>query len=103
MSLAQIEDAVRTDLTDGLDWLDGFVQRVKAAAPGIISTVDTVSNTTVGKLAETLAGAVIPAQYEPMLVGLVEDFARRYGQPTVPVTDPAPTGQQPVQPVGTPA
>jgi len=98
MSLTTLTDDLRNDLTDGLAWVTDWAARVKAAAPGIVSTVDTVANSTVGKLAETLAGSVLPPEVEPVLVNLVGDFVKRYGQPAA-VAPAAP--QQPAAPAPT--
>lgn len=89
MSLAQIEDDVREDVTKGIEYVAGWAQRVQAALPGLVSTVDAVGGSTVGKLAETLLGIVIPEPYETILVNYAEDFAKRYGAP-VPAAPAAP-------------
>lgn len=98
MTIATIEDDVREDLTKGLDYVAGWAQRVQQALPGIVSTVDTVSGSTIGKLASSLAGAVIPEPYESMLVSLVSDFASRYGQPATTPAAAATTTTTPVTP-----
>ena len=103
MSLTQIEDDVRADLSDGLAYVAQWASKLQGVMPAIVSTVDKVGGSTVGKLAETLAGAVIPQPYEDMLVGLVDDFAKRYGQPAVqpaaPVTAQPDGTAQAAQPV----
>jgi len=98
MSLASIDADLRNDLTAGISYGKELFARLEAAAPGIISTVDTVANSTVGKLAETLAGSVLPPEVEPVLVNLVGDFVKRYGQPAA-VAPAAP--QQPAAPAPT--
>lgn len=88
MSLATLEADVKTDLTDGLDWLDGFVTRVKAAAPGIIATSEAIGGSTVGKLVEAAAGAVLPPAYEQVAVDFIKDLITKYGQPAQAVAAP---------------
>jgi hypothetical protein len=98
MTLTAISDDVKTDLTEGITYVEGLVQRLKTAAPGIISTSEAVANSTVGKLAEALAGAVIPAPYEEIAVSFVKDLAAKYGAATVtPAVTPAPAAATPVQ------
>lgn len=99
MSIATLEDAVKTDLTDGIDWLDGFVGRIKAAAPGIIATSEAVGGSTVGALVEAVAGRILPPQLESVLAGLVKDFVDRNAAPAATVADstaaqPAPAPAQ---------
>ena len=86
---ATIDDDLREDLTQGIAYGKELFARLEAKAPGIISTVDAVAGSTIGQLAEKLAGSVIPPQYEPVLVGLVDDFVRRYGQPAPVAAAPA--------------
>lgn len=93
MNLTQIEDDVRTDLTDGLNWLDGFVQRVKAAAPGIITTVDAVSGSTVGQLAEIFLGKILPPDVEAEFIAIAKRYAATFGQPAAPAAPAAPPQQ----------
>lgn len=83
-----IEADVKTDLTDGLEWLDGFVTRVKAAAPGIIATSEAIGGSTVGKLVEAAAGAVLPPAYEQVAVDFIKDLITKYGQPAQAVAAP---------------
>jgi hypothetical protein len=91
MSLAQLEDDVKTDLTQGLDWLEGFVGRVKAAAPGIIATSEAVGGSTVGQVAELFLGKFLPADVEAELLGIVRRYVSTFAQPVeaAPAAPPA--------------
>ncbi len=91
MSIAQLEDDVKTDLTQGLDWLEGFVGRVKAAAPGIIATSEAVGGQTVGKLIEIAAGKFLPPGVEEEFLALAGRYFGSFGQ--VPATPAAPPAQ----------
>jgi hypothetical protein len=91
--ITTLEDDVKADLTDGLNWMEGFVTRVKAAAPGIIATSEAIGGTTVSKLVEAAAGAVLPPAYEQVAVDFVKDLITKYGQPA----------QAPAAPAGAPA
>lgn len=82
---------IKQDLTEGIEYIDGWIDRVKAAAPGIVSTVDTVANSTVGKLAEALGEAILPPQVEEVVVNLVKAAVDKYGQAASATTAPAPT------------
>lgn len=97
MSLATIEDDVKTDLTQGLDWLEGFVGRVKAAAPGIIATSEAVGGSTVSALVEAVAGRILPPQMESVLAGIVKDFVDKYAPAQVQAAAPAQPAAAPVQ------
>lgn len=92
MSLATLENDVRTDLTAGLDYLDGLVGRLKTAAPGIIATADAVGGSTVAALVDAVAGRILPAGLEPILASIVRDFVDKYA-----VAAPAQPQQQPAQ------
>jgi hypothetical protein len=92
MSLATLDDEVTNDLTKGMDWLEGLVARVKAAAPGIIATSEAVGGSTVSALVEAVAGRILPPQMESILATMVKDFVDRYAP--AQVTAPA----QPVAP-----
>jgi hypothetical protein len=89
MSLETIDADLREDLTAGITYGKELFARLEARAPGIIATVDAVANSTVGQIAEKLAGTVIPAEAEPFLLGLIDDFKARYGQPAAPAPAPA--------------
>jgi hypothetical protein len=93
--LDTITEDVRGDLTDGLDYLEQFVGRVKAAAPSIINTADTLGGSTVGKLVEAAAGAVLPADVETELVNIVKTYVSRFSTPVATTTAAAP--QAPVE------
>lgn len=97
VSLATIEDDVRADLTQGLDWLEGFVGRVKNAAPGIISTVDAVSGTTVGKLIETAAGKFLPPGIEEEFLAIAGRYFSTWGQAAAPAAAAGDGSGQPLQ------
>lgn len=91
MSLATLEDDVKADLTDGLNWMEGFVTRVRAAAPGIIATSDALASSTVGQVAEMFLGKVLPPDVETELLGIVRRYVTTFGQAApVPVQQPAP-------------
>jgi len=92
VSLATLDDEVKDDLTKGMDWLEGVVARVKAAAPGIIATSEAVGGSTVSALVEAVAGRILPPQMESILATMVKDFVDRYAP--AQVTAPA----QPVAP-----
>lgn len=81
MSLTTIESDVKAYLTDGLDYLDGMVARLKQAAPGIIETTEAVGGSTVAALVEAVAGRVLPPQLEQVLAAQVADFVSRWGAP----------------------
>lgn len=101
MSLITLTDDLKEDLTEGVAYVKDWIARVEQAAPGIAGTLETVGGSTVGKLAEELAGFVVPEPYEGMLVNLVKDWVGRYGQPaasTAPATPQEP--QEPVAPSG---
>jgi hypothetical protein len=101
--LSTLEDDVKADLTDGLNWLDGFVTRVKAAAPGIIATSEAVGSSTVGKLVELAAGKILPPGVEEEFLALAGRYFGSFGQvaalaPAAPVAAPV-DPQQPAAPV----
>ena len=89
--LVKLEADVKNDLTEGMTYLEGLVGRVKAAAPGIIGTIDQVSGSTVGKLIETAAGRILPSNIEDMVVTFLAPLFDKYGQPAAPAApaDPA--------------
>lgn len=94
MSLATLENDVKADLTDGMNWLEGMVQRVKAAAPGIIATSEAVGGSTVGKLLEIAAGKILPPGVEEEFLALAGRYFTTFGQPAQAVAAPAaPAGQ----------
>lgn len=93
VSLATIEDDVKTDLTQGIDWMEGFVKRVKAAAPGIIATSEAVGGSTVGQVAEMLLGKFLPPDVEAELLALVKRYVTTFGQPAPQAAQPQPTFQ----------
>ena len=97
MSLATIEEETKNFLTEGLDYLVAQGAKLRAAAPGIIATTEAVGGSTVAKLVEAAAGAILPPAYEQVAVDFVKDLIAKYGQPTAAAAvDPAATGQQPV-------
>lgn len=100
VSLTTLTDDVKADLTDGLDWLDGFVTRIKTAAPGIIAASEAVGGSTVSALVDAVAGRILPPQLETVLAGLVKDFVDRNAPAAAdaPVAPPAPS-----QPAAAPA
>ena len=104
MSLTTIEDDVREDLTKGLDYVTGWAQRVQTLMPAIVDTVDTVGSSTVGKLIEAAAGAVLPAPYEQVAADFVKDLVAKYGTPAAAATpapaDPAAPAQAPAVDAG---
>lgn len=94
MSLATLEDDVKADLTDGLNWMEGFVNRVRAAAPGIIATSDALASSTVGQVAEMFLGKVLPPDVEAELLGIVRRYVTTFGQAApVPVQQAVPAAQ----------
>lgn len=96
MSFATLDEDVKTDLTDGLNWLTGFATRLQAAAPGIIATTEAVSGSTLGALAEGLAGRILPPQLEQVAVDFVKNLADKYAvQPVTaqPAAAQPPAGQ----------
>lgn len=101
MSLTTLEDDVKADLTQGLDYLIDFGTRLKSAAPGIIATSEAVGSSTVGALVEAVGGAILPPQLEQVAVDFVKDLVGKYGQqpvqPAAPVAQTA-TAQTAVQP-----
>ena len=94
MSLATLENDVKTDLTQGVGWLKGFVTRLEAAAPGIIATSEAVGGSTVGQIAEMFLGKVLPPDVEAELLTLVKRYVVTFAQPAVPQPEPG-TGAQP--------
>jgi hypothetical protein len=105
--LDTITGDVRADLTDGLDYAEGLLGRLKAVAPSVIETADKLGGTTVGKLVDAAAGMVLPAPYEDVAVSFIKDLVSKYGQqplaaPAAPVVatpdaTPAAPAVQPVQ------
>lgn len=93
--LTTLTEDARGDLTDGLSYAEGLIARLKDIAPSVIETADTIGGSTVGKLIDAAAGAVLPAPAEEILVNLVKDFVSHYGTPA-----PATTAT-PVAPVAT--
>jgi hypothetical protein len=90
MQLAQLEDDVKADLTQGLDYILDFGQRLKAAAPGIIATSEAVGGQTVGKLIEIAAGKFLPPGVEEEFLALAGRYFGSFGQ--VPAAPAAPAG-----------
>lgn len=93
MGITAIEEDVKTDLTDGLTWMEGFVKRVKAAAPGIIATSEAVAGSTVGQVAEIFLGKVLPPDVEAELLTVVKRYVTSFGQPAPQAAQPQPTFQ----------
>lgn len=91
MSLSTLEDDVKADLTQGLDYLIDFGTRLKSAAPGIIATSEAVGSSTVGALVEAVGGAILPPQLEQVAVDFVKDLVGKYG--SQPVQAAAPVAQ----------
>lgn len=94
--LATLEDTVKRDLTDGLDWLEGMVGRLKNAAPGIIATTEAVGGSTVGQLAEIFLGKILPPDVEAELIAVVKRYVVTFGQPAQPAAQPSFTATGPV-------
>jgi hypothetical protein len=85
---------VKSDLTEGAAYVEGWIGRIKAAAPTVIADAETVGGSTVGKLAEMLAGTVLPPEVEAEFLSLAKLFVGRFGAPAAPA---APV-EQPAQP-----
>jgi len=81
VSLATLETAVKDDLTNGIAYIKEFAARIEQAAPGIIGNAEAAAVPLVGKLAEAIAGRILPPPLEEVLIGLVSDFYDRSGQP----------------------
>jgi hypothetical protein len=79
--LAKLEDDVKKDLTEGVAYLEEFIGRVKAAAPGIISNAEQIGGSTVGRLVETAAGRILPPPIEDIAVELLGPLFEKYGTP----------------------
>lgn len=97
MSLATLEDDVKNDLTQGLDYLEGMVGRLKTAAPGIIGNAETVLAPIVERFAQTVGDRVLPPLMEEGLMAVVDAYFAKLGQPAQPVAaqpqQPVPAGQ----------
>jgi hypothetical protein len=89
--ITTLEDDVKTDLTQGVGWLKGFVGRLEQAAPGIIATTEAVGGSTVGQLAEIFLGKILPPDVEAEFLALAKRYAVTFGQPVAPAADPAPS------------
>lgn len=95
MSLATIADDIKNAIGNAEQWV---TQVTETHLPAILAEAGKYEGSTIGKLAATLEGALIPEPFESMLNGLVEDFVKRYGQPAV--TAPAeaqPPAEAPAQ------
>ena len=101
MSLTTIADDLREDLSTAengaITYIEGWIGRVKAAMPAIVSTVDTVSGSTVGKLAEELGAAVLPPEDEAALVQFAKFMRAKYEAAKVAAPAPAPAAPAPAQ------
>lgn len=101
--LTELTDDARGDLTDGLSYAEGLISRLKGIAPSVIETADTIGGSTVGKLIEAAAGAVLPAPAEDILVNMVKDFVSHYGAPaTAAPVAAAPAAPAPAEAVAQP-
>lgn len=97
MSLATLENDVKNDLTQGLDYLEGMVGRLKTAAPGIIGNAETVLAPIVERFAQTVGDRVLPPLMEEGLMAVVDAYFAKLGQPAQPIAaqpqQPVPAGQ----------
>lgn len=69
-----ITDDIKTDLSDGLSYVEGWVARVKQAVPGILSDAQKFANSPILKALEA-AGALIDAPAESVIAGWITDLA----------------------------
>lgn len=90
MPLSTLEDDVKNDLTQGVDWLDGFVTRLRTAAPGIIATSEAVGSSTVAAVVEAVAGRVLPPELETGLAAMVRTFVDQFAPQAVTAQAPQP-------------
>ena len=94
MSLATLENDVKNDLTQGLDYVEGMVARLKSAAPGIIGNAETVLAPIVERFIQTVGERTLPPLMEEGLMAVVDAYFTKLGQPAAPAQP-----EQPVQPV----
>lgn len=92
-------EEVRSDLTDGMDYLAVLAGRLRKAAPGFIDSAAALGNSTVAKLAEALGGKILPADAEADLISIARVFISRFGQDTPAAGQP--DTQPPAAPAGT--
>jgi hypothetical protein len=69
-----LSNDLKTDLTDGLDYVEGWVGRVKAAAPEVLSVAQRWANSPVTKALEDAGEAIDPAA-ETVIAGWIRDLA----------------------------
>jgi hypothetical protein len=89
-----ISEDIKSDLTDGISYIEGWVARVKAAAPGIVADAQRFADSPVTQALEK-AGALIDPAAEQVIAGWISDLAALRAQaPAVPVAaaepDPLP-------------
>jgi hypothetical protein len=109
-----IDADLKNDLTNGIDYLKGFVERVATAAPGWISEAEKAATS---PIAQALESTVLGADDEAMIARLITkvgtaattaaDEAAQAVAPSEPTapdpSTPADTGSVPAQPAPAPA
>lgn len=81
-------DDIKTDLTDGLDYVEGWVGRAKQAAPEILTRLQKYANSPVVTALET-AGAAIDPPAEAIIAGWIRDLANLRAPAPAAAADPA--------------
>jgi hypothetical protein len=86
-----LPDTLKTDLTDGLDYAEGLIGRIKAAAPEVLARVQKYASSPVLAALEEAGEAIDPAA-ETVIAGWIRDLASlKLGTTTpAPAPDPAP-------------
>lgn len=92
-----LADTIKTDLTDGLDYVEGWVSRVKTAAPDVLAHVQKYANSPIMAALEE-AGALIDPPAEQIIAGWIHDLASlrpAVSQPAPAAAEPAPAEADP--------
>ena len=77
--MSTITEEIRKDLTEGLDYIKGFAERVSAAAPDIIAVAEKTESSPVAQLLEKLA---LGPEFEKAVAGVIADLAKFFSVPS---------------------
>lgn len=92
--------SVITDIEDGWTAAKAELAKFEQGLPGALAKAKQFEASPFAQIAEKAAASVLPPEAVAIAVNaadkVIDDLSALYGPPQ-PVTDPAPTGQQPVQ------
>jgi hypothetical protein len=105
--MTSITDEVKSDLTDGLEYLEKMAGRLKTAAPGIIARAEAEAATPLGKTATELAVAlgdtVLPPEAVTFIKGILDYAVSKWGPAEETTAPAAPAAEEAPAPAAAPA